>query len=93
MPYYQFECQNCGLRVEFFSSIEAKSTPVCDCGEMVEVWEPRKHKPFPAFVTTHIDGKPREITSLHEIRQLEKAHERTKLCWEPGSYDSKHGEL
>lgn len=93
MPYYTFECQGCGLRIRFFSSISQKSTPVCDCGEMVEFWEPSNYKPFPAFTTTNVNGRPLEITSLQQIRKLEKESGSRNLVWEPGSWNSKHGEL
>ena len=43
----------------------------------------------PDFVVEE-DGKPMEITSLHQSRRLEKERERSKFCWEMGSYDSSH---
>ncbi len=73
--------------------IEMLDMPEC-CSQPMEIhWAPRSYKPFPSFVTTNIDGKPIEIGSLQQIRKLEKEHEKTKLCWEPGSWNSKYGDL
>lgn len=95
MPAYTFECDQCHLQLDVFmtlTELERCGAPECaEHGPMDYVWEPRKHKPFPAFTTTHVDGKPMEITSLHQIRKLEKEREGRKFCWEPGSYDSRYG--
>lgn len=97
MPLYDFRCDVCGRTlVDHYRSmgqIEMLDLPEC-CSKVMEIhWAPRSYKPFPSFTTTNIDGTPREINSLHEIRKLEKQHEKTKLCWEPGSFNSKYGDL
>jgi len=94
MPTYKFECEPCQFRLEVYmplSMLDQFGPPECEeHGPMQYVWELNKTRPFPAFTTTHVDGKPLEITSLHQIRKLEKERERSKFCWEMGSYDSSH---
>lgn len=94
MPYYSFECEPCNMRLSFFCSIAEleRGVECAEHGPMTQLWEPTFYKPFPAFTTTHIDGVPTEITSLSQIRRLEKQREATKFCWEPGSYDSRYGD-
>ena len=96
MPRYDVQCDKCKEVMEVIcASEEIDSFGLnCPCGGVAKLaWLPKAYKPFPAFVTKNIDGKPQEITSLHQIRKLEKANEHKKLCWEPGSYNSKYGDL
>jgi len=97
MIRHDFECLKCGAILE---DQPVDSTNIDDirceeCSQKMEVlYRTKTYKPFPAFTTSNIDGKPREITSLHQIRKLEKANEHKKLVWEPGSYNSlKYGDL
>lgn len=70
--------------------------PVCECGgETVQtiIGRTEKAKPFPSFTTSHLknsNGQPLEITSLRQIRELERQHKATDLVWEIGSYNSEH---
>ena len=94
MPFYRFECEPCRFSFEVYMSIadyDLFGPPECEeHGPMAHVWESHRYRPFPSFTTTHVDGKPMEITSLHQIRRLEKEREGSKFCWEIGSYDSSH---
>ena len=51
--------------------------PECPKCENYMVWDPtasHKTHPFKSFITTHVDGTPKEITSLHELRQVERRY-------------------
>ena len=97
IPRYDFECDLCGWITESdqpSADIDHTVLLCPECGGSARLtWLPNHRKPFPSFVTTHITGKPLEISSLQQIRHLEKARESTKFCWEPGSFDTKHGDL
>lgn len=102
MPLYNFQC-DCGFwKYDVMVPMAQVNNhlELCTaCGHRMEMmwWDSRtNNRPFPAFVTNHLstlEGKSLEITSLQQIRQLEKKYEDRKLIWEPGSYDSNYGDM
>jgi putative FmdB family regulatory protein len=79
MPTYGYKCRFCGEKIELTMTVSAmeKSNPECPgCGDLM-VWDPsgsyRTH-PFKSFITHHVNGKPMEIGSLHELRNVEKRY-------------------
>ena len=49
---------------------------------------------FPGFVADHmkrLEGEKVEISSLQQIRKLEKEHQDQSLCFEAFSYDHQYG--
>ena len=49
---------------------------------------------FPAFHALHmrrLEGEVPEITSLAQVRELEKKHEKEELCFEAFSFDDQYG--
>lgn len=94
MPRYTFECPECKLHVEYFSTIATyvKDTKPCCHEPMVQTYVGRTEAvvPFPEFVALHAPGGPTTIKSLRDIRRLEKKYEDRNLVWEPGSYDNAH---
>lgn len=103
MPVYKYICDTCGNKTEVFWSIaemEAieKQGLECTCGNKLERdWKMTgRHRPFKPFkVKTKTlrgpDGGPLEITSLQQIRQLEKQHSDIGLCFDAFSYDNFKG--
>lgn len=77
MPNYGFACTHCGTKSEkfmYFEDYHEIDCPQCGMQTIWDVSQNLKNRPFKAFTTTHIDGKPMEIGSLHELRQIEKRH-------------------
>jgi putative FmdB family regulatory protein len=101
MPTYDYKCHKCNHTEELLLRLSEHvvTLPCPSCGGSMEQYFPRPPSTgsFPAFTLEHSrhlseDGEPIEIHSLADIRRLEKKHEDRELCWEPGSFDTKHGE-
>ncbi len=94
---YDVQCDQCFTAKEVYSEPELIDNLMlnCQCGGVMRLaWLPNHRRPFPSFVTnnlkTYNNGQPMEITSLHQIRQLEKKYADRELRWEPGSFDNYH---
>lgn len=77
MPTYQFRCERCGKRREFFvpvAELAALEEETRCCGQrMLYDWTHSvRHRPFRPFTTKHVNGSPMEITSLSQLRRIEK---------------------
>jgi hypothetical protein len=79
MPTYQLACRNseCEKEWEAYVPLFSSPNPKCSCGaESDRIWRSSIRKgadTFP-YVTTHLTGKPIEITSASHLRSLEKQH-------------------
>lgn len=94
---HDFICYECAVIARDRVWDSEEDTPVCkSCGEPMEFLfaRGRSYRPFPEFTTKHtVDGKERTFRSLQDIRKYEKENQDRGVCWEPGSYDTLHGEL
>lgn len=74
------ECPGCGWQVEKFAAIsevhpEVKvRCGVCDLPLSLLPTTSTKRMPFKAFTTTHVTGSPMEISSITQLRKVEKDH-------------------
>ena len=95
MPLYDFICHECGTKIYYFARIKDRVVPVCVAhGDMDQILATGNgHQPFKPFTANHTPDGPVEITSLHDIRRLEKKYQDRDFYWEPGSYDTNYGEL
>lgn len=98
MIRYDVQCQLCGWTREVDSTPEDIDGIDILCracgGPMKLVWLPNHRVPFPSFTTNHLNaynnGQPLEVTSLQQIRNLEKKYQDRELRWEPGSWNNYH---
>lgn len=70
MPLHDYQCSECGAKLD-----DQWTHPDC-CGRpMSIVWHGwRGKRPFQPFTTKHVNGKPMEITSLAQLRQVERQY-------------------
>lgn len=102
MPLHNFLCLECGvelkdiyIRLEDIDSHEER----CSCNAILD--HDLRRTPsgsrgigFPAFTADHLkrlEGEQTEITSLSQIRALEKKHSDQELCFEAFSFDDNYG--
>ncbi len=97
LPIHNFLCLKCGAEEkDIYISLDDfdHRHQICGCGE--EMSHDLRRTPtntrgirFPAFHALHmrrLEGEVPEITSLAQVRALEKKHEKEELCFEAFSY-------
>ena len=100
MPLYDFACDECNeqrIDVYIHNTKIIGHTELCTCGQEMEMsWHKTGgHNVFIAFDAVHMTrlaGSPQEITSLADIRKLEKKYESQQLCFDAYSFDGAYGD-
>lgn len=103
MPLHDFLCPDCGTEATNIY-VPLKDIDVyiewCACGQEMDfdfrIKTKRKTRSnhFPEFTAQHLTrlkGKPVTITSLADVRRIEKEHQDEEVCFEAFSFDTKDG--
>ena len=103
MPLHDFKCPQCEAEREniYIPLADIDTHHVwCDCGDemyfdfRIKTKRKTRSNHFPAFTAKHMTrlaGKPVKITSLADVRRIEKEHEDEEVCFERFSFDTEDG--
>lgn len=79
MPIYDFHCPSCQEEVYDVYLSYTSSTHACSCGvDMERMWTTNRRFSFEPF-TVELDGQQVEISSLHQLREIERTSEKKYL--------------